>query len=65
MFADDFVGLTTNAEDLQTLINIVQVFCNKWRLKSNIKKSAVMVFSKQVNIGACTWMWEMKTFQRL
>ncbi len=26
MFADDFVGLTTNAEDLQTLINIVQGF---------------------------------------
>ena len=51
MFADDFVGLTTNAEDLQTLINIVQGFCNKWRLKSNIKKSAVMVFSKEVNTG--------------
>ena len=29
MFADDFVGLTTNAEDLQTLINVVQGFCNK------------------------------------
>ena len=57
MFADDFVGLTTTAEDLQTLINIVQGFCNKWRLKSNIKKSAVMVFSKQVNTGACTWKW--------
>ena len=37
MFADDFVGLTTNAEDLQKLINVVQGFCNKWRLKSNIK----------------------------
>ena len=33
MFADDFVGLTTNAEDLQMLINVVQEFCNKWRLK--------------------------------
>ena len=33
MFTDDFVGLTTNAEDLQTLINVVQGFCNKWRLK--------------------------------
>ena len=54
MFAGDFVGLTTNAEDLQTLINIVQGFC---RLKSNIKKSAVVVFSKQVNTGACTWKW--------
>ena len=60
MFADDFVGLTTNAEDLQTLINIVQGFCNKWRLKSNIKKSAVMVFSKEVNTGACTWKWRDK-----
>ena len=27
MFADDFVGLITNTEDLQTLINIVQEFC--------------------------------------
>jgi len=28
-------------------------FCNKWRLKSklNIKKSAVMVLSKDVNTG--------------
>ena len=57
MFADDFVGLTNNDEDFQTLINIVQGFCNKWRLKSNIEKSAVMVFSKQVNTGACTWKW--------
>ena len=31
MFADDFVGLTTNAEET------VQEFCNKQRLKSNIK----------------------------
>ena len=45
MFADDFVGLTTNVEDLQKLINVVQGFCNKWRLKSNIKKSAVVVFT--------------------
>ena len=40
MLADEFV------EDLQTL---VQDFCNKWRLKSNIKKSVVMIFSKKVD----------------
>ena len=59
MFADDFIGLTTiyKAEDLQTLINLVQGFCNKWRLKSKHTKSAVMVFSKEVNTGACTWKW--------
>ena len=57
MFADDFVGLTNNAEDLQTFINVVQGFCNKWRLKSNIKKRAVVVFSKEVDTGAYTWKW--------
>ena len=57
MFADNFVGLTTNAEGLQKLINVVQEFCNKWRLKSNIKKSAAMVFSKEVVKGTCTWKW--------
>ena len=57
MFADDFVGLATNAEDLQALINVVQGFCDKWWLKSNIKKSAVVVFSKEVDTGACTWKW--------
>ena len=57
MFADDFVGLTTNAEDLQKLINVVQGFCNKWRLKSNIKKSAVVVFSKVAITDMCAWKW--------
>ncbi len=58
LFADDFVGLTTNAEDLQTLINVVQGFCNKWRLKSNIKRVLLWYFLKRlINTGACTWKW--------
>ena len=65
MFSDDFVGLTTNAEDLQKLIDVVQEFCNKWRLKSNIKKSAVMVFSKEVVKGTCTWKWGDKEIPRV
>ena len=48
MFADDFVGLTPNAEDLQTLINVVQGFCNKWRLKSNIKRVLLWYFLKRL-----------------
>ena len=61
MFADNFVfvGLTTNAEDLQKLINVVQEF---WRLKSNIKKSAVM---KEVVKSTCTWKWGDKEIPRV
>ena len=29
------------------LINVVHGYCNKWRLKANVCKSAVMVFSRR------------------
>ena len=28
------------------LVDVVNRYCNKWRLKANVSKSAVMVFSK-------------------
>ena len=30
---------------LQKLVSVVHGYCNKWRLKANVRKSAVMVFS--------------------
>ena len=34
-------------ESLQKLIDVVYRYCNRWRLKANVGKSAVMVFSKE------------------
>ena len=66
MLANDFVGLTTMTEDLQTLTNLVQEFCNKWKLKSNIKKSAVTVFLDMLRqTGTCTLKWGDKNIQRV
>ena len=39
LFADDFVGVS---EGLQRLISVVHGYCNKWRLKANVCKSAVI-----------------------
>ena len=52
MFADDFVGVSESKDQLQTLIDVVHAYCRKWRLKANVSKSAVMVFSVD---GA--WKW--------
>ena len=46
LFADDFVGVSGSKEGLQRLISVVHGYCNKWRLKANVCKSAVMVFSR-------------------
>ena len=46
LFADDFVGVSDSKESLKKLIDVVHVYCTKWRLKANVSKSAVMVFSK-------------------
>ena len=55
LFADDFVGVSGSKEGLQKLTNVVHGYCNKWRLKANVCKSAVMVFSKNPVEGEYKW----------
>ena len=43
----------------------MQGFCNKWRLASNIKKSAIMVFLKRLVQIHVHGSGEIKIFQRL
>ena len=46
LFTDDFVGVSDSRESLQKLIDVVHRYCSKWRLKADVSKRAVMVFSK-------------------
>ena len=55
LFADDFVGVSDSKENLQKLIDVVHRFCNRWRLRANVSKCAVMVFSRNMVEG--DWMW--------
>ena len=45
LFADDFVGVSESRESLQKLFDVVYGYYNKWTLKTNVGKSALMVFS--------------------
>ena len=55
LFADDFVGIIDSKESLQKLLDVVYSYCSKWRLRTNVSKSAVMVFSKDA-VNGC-WKW--------
>ena len=55
LFADDFVGISDSKESLQKLLDVVYSYCSKWRLRENVSKSAVMVFSK-IAVNGC-WKW--------
>ena len=56
----DFVGVSDSKESLQKLIDVVHGYCNKWRLKANVSKSAVMVFSRNSVEGG--WSGESINF---
>ena len=56
LFVDDFVGVSDSKESLQKLIDVVHGYCNKWRLKANVSKSAVMVFSTNSVEGGWNWV---------
>lgn len=47
LFMDDIALFSKSEKDLQTLLNTTELFLNKWKLKVNIKKSAVMIFNEQ------------------
>ena len=51
LFADDFIGVSDSKESLQKLIDVVYSYRSKWRLRTNVIKSAVIVFSKDVVNG--------------
>ena len=55
LLADDFVGVCNSAENLQSLIDTVHGYCSRWRLRANVSKSVVMVFSKASVSGE--WKW--------
>ena len=46
MYADDIVLLAESASNLQNRLDLFQEYCIKWKLKVNINKTKIMIFSK-------------------
>jgi hypothetical protein len=46
LYADDTVLLSESANDLQKQLDSMSEYCNLWKLRVNIEKSKVMVFSR-------------------
>ena len=64
LFVDDFVGISDLIENLQKLIDVLHKFCNRSRLKVNVSKCAVLVFSKsEVHIPG-SWTWSEYTISQ-
>ena len=47
LYADDIVVLAPNAENLQTLIDLIHNWCTTWGIKINSSKSNIMHFRKR------------------
>ena len=46
LYADDTVLLAGSPKDLQNSINLMEEYCHLWKLKINVSKSKVTVFSR-------------------
>ena len=56
LFADDFVGIAETGQALQSLIDVVHNYSKRWRFEANVKKCAVVVFSK-TGTSSGKWVW--------
>ena len=46
MYADDLILLSETKEGLQKLLDKMEIYCNKWKLDVNIKKTKIMIFNR-------------------
>ena len=46
MYADDIVLISKSRNGMQTLLNRLEVYCKKWLLEVNIKKTKMMICNK-------------------
>ncbi|MFN9917848.1 MAG: reverse transcriptase domain-containing protein, partial [Pirellulaceae bacterium] len=60
LYADDVVLMTETPEDLQTLIDVVDDFCRKWRMDINLKKSEVMVANEKPGTAPAGRSWHCR-----
>ena len=47
MYADDLVILSRSKTALQNSLNALSLYCDKWRLKINQKKTKIIIFQKR------------------
>ena len=58
LYADDIVLITENEEDMQSLLFIVQNWCQKWRLEVNLEKTNILhVRTKRKNQSRFTFLF--------
>ena len=46
LYADDLVILSRSKTGLQSCLNALSLYCDKWKLKINLKKTKIIVFQK-------------------
>jgi hypothetical protein len=46
LYADDTVIVVESREDLQAQLNVFGEYCKKWKLKVNVEKTKIFIFSR-------------------
>ena len=50
LYADDLLLLTETEKGLQQCIDILEQYCNRWKLEVNLDKTKVMIFNSRKKI---------------
>lgn len=63
LFADDMVLFSTNAEELQLLLNTLHKYSTVWGLKVNTAKTKLCVFQARRSDKGVSWSYNGENFR--
>ena len=57
MYANDFVLVADSGAELQAMLDVVEAYVSRWKMKFNTRKSKVMVMGKKVEVFKYLGVW--------
>ena len=60
LYADDGALVAESAADLQLILDALYVYCSKWRMIVNVKKTEIMVFNRKRPLDAYRLSYDNK-----
>ena len=49
-YADDLIIMSTSRDDLQKCLDNLAIYCEKWKLDLNTKKTKIVLFNRQGSV---------------
>ncbi len=63
LYTDDTILISESSKDLQSMLDALYIYCDKWKLQLNISKTKIVIFSRGLARKPPTWTFGTESLE--